>query len=365
MSEYSLEVNNAKKFGDLTQILEAADDAILLIHDGNGVKSIPVKGLRESGVLPVKNGGTGETTGAEAYYGLQYRGKLAGTEENPLDLNTIVEPGIYYLLGTYFLNTPEMYVDKGVHFAHTMVNVYRIDQALIQEITPFNHAAYNSVTKRKFFRKRLSDSYDWSEWNEVFVFSDRLDAITKIFHANNGLVYSDADLNTFMDAGFYGCSSNCSNKPSGASHGNMMIVPYRATGDIYPMQVWFEHDVSHGYKSPKIWIRMYDGHPDVCEWQGWVKVMTEKDVLTGSYTGTGDAAERIIDTGGLGHALAIWGGVFSGIVTANGAIILNGDSGEVVGIKSSEIYFAGGQLKITSTNERCNASGVIYRWQVL
>lgn len=43
----TLNIENAKKFGDLTAITEAPDSATLLIHDGNGVKKITVKNLKK------------------------------------------------------------------------------------------------------------------------------------------------------------------------------------------------------------------------------------------------------------------------------------------------------------------------------
>lgn len=38
----TLNITNAKRFSDLVAITEASDDAVLLIHDGNGVKTITV-----------------------------------------------------------------------------------------------------------------------------------------------------------------------------------------------------------------------------------------------------------------------------------------------------------------------------------
>ena len=46
MSTYVIE--NAKKFGDLSVITEAPDSATLLIHDGNGVKTISVANFKSS-----------------------------------------------------------------------------------------------------------------------------------------------------------------------------------------------------------------------------------------------------------------------------------------------------------------------------
>lgn len=42
----TLNIENAKKFGDLVAITEAPDSAVMLIHDGNGVKKISVADLK-------------------------------------------------------------------------------------------------------------------------------------------------------------------------------------------------------------------------------------------------------------------------------------------------------------------------------
>ena len=73
---------NGKKFGDLTVITEAADDAVLLIHDGNGVKTITAGNLKKD----IKSLVTAAqstidaiaTTGAGAHNSI-YRGKNLGT----------------------------------------------------------------------------------------------------------------------------------------------------------------------------------------------------------------------------------------------------------------------------------------------
>ena len=73
---------NGKKFGDLTVITEAADDAVLLIHDGNGVKTITAGNLKKD----IKSLVTAAqstidaiaATGAGAHNSI-YRGKNLGT----------------------------------------------------------------------------------------------------------------------------------------------------------------------------------------------------------------------------------------------------------------------------------------------
>lgn len=78
----TLPIENAKKFTDLSVITEAPDNAVLLIHDGNGVKQISaanlkkdVKGLIDTAQAMI-NAIT--TTGAGAHNAI-YRGKSLGS----------------------------------------------------------------------------------------------------------------------------------------------------------------------------------------------------------------------------------------------------------------------------------------------
>lgn len=78
----TLPIENAKKFTDLSVITEAPDSAVLLIHDGNGVKQISaanlkkdVKGLIETAQATIN---AIATTGAGAHNAI-YRGKSLGT----------------------------------------------------------------------------------------------------------------------------------------------------------------------------------------------------------------------------------------------------------------------------------------------
>lgn len=79
----TLPIENAKKFTDLSVITEAPDNAVLLIHDGNGVKQISaanlkkdVKGLIDTAQAMINAIAT--TTGAGAHNAI-YRGKSLGS----------------------------------------------------------------------------------------------------------------------------------------------------------------------------------------------------------------------------------------------------------------------------------------------
>ena len=78
----SLNIENAKKFGDLAVITTAPDDALLLIHDGNGVKTISSANLKKDIKALVDTAqetiNAIATTGAGAHNAI-YRGKSLGT----------------------------------------------------------------------------------------------------------------------------------------------------------------------------------------------------------------------------------------------------------------------------------------------
>lgn len=78
----TLNIENGKKFGDLSIITEAADSAMLLIHDGNGVRTISAGNLKKDiKALVTAVQSTIDaiaTTGAGAHNSI-YRGKNLGT----------------------------------------------------------------------------------------------------------------------------------------------------------------------------------------------------------------------------------------------------------------------------------------------
>ena len=78
----TLPVENAKKFTDLSVITEAPDSAVLLIHDGTGVKQISVSNLKKDVKELIDTAQATinaiATTGAGAHNAI-YRGKSLGT----------------------------------------------------------------------------------------------------------------------------------------------------------------------------------------------------------------------------------------------------------------------------------------------
>lgn len=78
----TLPIENAKKFTDLSVITEAPDNAVLLIHDGNGVKQISAANLKKDvkGLIDTAQAMINAiaTTGAGAHNSI-YRGKSLGS----------------------------------------------------------------------------------------------------------------------------------------------------------------------------------------------------------------------------------------------------------------------------------------------
>ena len=78
----TLPIENAKKFTDLSVLTEAPDSAVLLIHDGTGVKQISAANLKKDvkGLIDTAQAMINAiaTTGAGAHNAI-YRGKYLGS----------------------------------------------------------------------------------------------------------------------------------------------------------------------------------------------------------------------------------------------------------------------------------------------
>lgn len=84
---------------------------------------------------------------------------------------------------------------------------------------------------------------------------------------------------------------------------------------------------------------------------------------SGSYTGNGDATERIINTGGIGSFVMIRSAGGIALVTSVGAICGNGSA--LTGLASGAVKFADGVLTIKSNDGKVNSDGRTYYYQVL
>lgn len=93
--------------------------------------------------------------------------------------------------------------------------------------------------------------------------STALDAFNALSHRSGGDAQK-LDLDTCLDPGFYGISSGSTNTPVNQA-GNLLVVPYRLTGNLYPVQVFFMHGSS--YTNRKVYTRIYIGSSK--SWSAW------------------------------------------------------------------------------------------------
>lgn len=105
--------------------------------------------------------------------------------------------------------------------------------------------------------------------------SDGSDAVNKRYVDKKFLPISmtngealGVNLNTTFDPGFYGVGGGSTGLPEG-SYGNMLVLPYRLTGGIYPVQLFFAHN---SYDDMGMWYRVYQGSTST--WKTWHKVST-------------------------------------------------------------------------------------------
>lgn len=87
---------------------------------------------------------------------------------------------------------------------------------------------------------------------------------------------------------------------------------------------------------------------------------------SGSYTGNGDATSRTIETGGIGRAVLIWSTESNANMVLLGPVggIAKSTSG-VVAIGWSHASVFNNNIVLSTTDERLNANGVTYNYQVL
>lgn len=84
----------------------------------------------------------------------------------------------------------------------------------------------------------------------------------------------------------------------------------------------------------------------------------------GTYTGNGSAASRKIATGGIGNAVVIRSSNGSAILTAAAGLVFSGTGG-VSAIGYAVAHIENGTITLTTTNDKLNANGVVYTYQVI
>lgn len=84
---------------------------------------------------------------------------------------------------------------------------------------------------------------------------------------------------------------------------------------------------------------------------------------SGSYTGNGSAASRTINVGGLGNVIEIHSSKGSAIVNAVNGLCYS--SAGVAVVASTQAKMVDGVLTLATDNDKLNANGVTYYYQVL
>lgn len=95
------------------------------------------------------------------------------------------------------------------------------------------------------------------------------------------------------------------------------------------------------------------------------KIFGEHSKPFGSYTGTGSASERTINTYGIGRLLLVYkeGSDVFALVSPQGALVKN--LGEADGTQAGSAYFVNGYFYIATTSAYFNQSGATYYYQVI
>ena len=148
----TLNIENAKKFGDLTAITEAPDNAMLLIHDGNGVKKITAKNVKKDladlitahkSILDMVT-----ASGAGAHNAI-YRGKNLGSSVTAVQYAAIsagtfddMYIGDYWTIGgvVYRIAAFDYYLTTG----DTACSVHHV--TLIPDVSMYTHVMNDSAS---------------------------------------------------------------------------------------------------------------------------------------------------------------------------------------------------------------------------
>ncbi len=85
---------------------------------------------------------------------------------------------------------------------------------------------------------------------------------------------------------------------------------------------------------------------------------------TGTYTGNGDAEQRLIATGGIGNYLLLSNGADFFLVTTGGALHFNPSTGHIACIASDKLRFQDGNLYINSNDNAINGNGFGFYYYV-
>jgi|GEM_PF-2863558 len=174
-------------------------------------------------------------------------------------------------------------------------------------------------------------------------------------------------------------SGNLSNK-GGIVNGNITldagsyVTAYKANrtqsdGSVYGAQIWGGADKSAliglynaDTNSVISFLAIHENDIKVSFNDSQKTIFHSGNKPTGSYTGNGDASERVIETGGIGTMLYLRATAYSAIVLESGAIVLKSD-GTIQYIPYQQTTFKNGKLTL-KTDGVLNTNGTVFTYTV-
>ena len=301
----------------------------------NAIKNIP------AGSTPIINDLTtgGATMALSAEMGKKLNAEklgLGGQIPANADLNDYTTGGLYYISGDNSKTCANIPDASAGNLA-----VFRFDTTIYQRTIQI-FTRVNVATPVLWYRKGLDGG--WSEWKQ-FATTDSTVSLL------GGTKIADCSLNDCKTPGnYYGSFNNITDGPVGASGSFYMFVR-----DQYNSGAYIEQEVTLGANFVR-YQRRWNGSA----WGAWFATGGK---VSGSYTGNGDATARTIDTGGIGNVVEIHSSKGSAIVNAVNGLCYS--SSGVAALASTAAKFVGGVLTLATDNDKLNANGVTYYYQVL
>lgn len=103
----------------------------------------------------------------------------------------------------------------------------------------------------------------------------QVDAWNALSNMTNGYALP-LDLDTITQPGFYGCGGGSTHLPEGAVYGNMLVMPYRLTDRIDPVQLFFAHNTPGRDIDEKWHYRLFRGSYSSPAWSEWTTLAIAK-----------------------------------------------------------------------------------------
>lgn len=282
----TLPIENAKKFTDLSVITEAPDSAVLLIHDGSGVKQISAANLKKDVKELIDTAqamiNAIATTGAGAHNAI-YRGKSLGTAVTEAQWAAIkagtfedMYIGDYWTIGgvNYRIAAFDYYLNCG----DTSCTKHHV--VLVPDTCLYNHVmnATNITTGAYVGSKMYTEGLEQAKTTIKAAFSG---------HVLSKRIYlSNATANGKASAGAW-CDSEVDLMCEHMVYGNGVFSPvsdgttvpnnYRVEKSQLPL---FQHEPSRICNRANWWLR------DVISASGFARVDSTGDAYCGSASGS-------------------------------------------------------------------------------